>query len=91
MKFAIAVRTILEKTAPNGIQYTTHFSRAAQEVLLSKNEILQALGNIFPILLEKLEKFVNLGSGWILNDIRTVWIDIANYAPLAGRRYFVTT
>ena len=57
--------------------------------MLDRDEILPALEEIFPISQENLEKFVNLGSGWILNDIQTVWIDIANYKPFAGSSYLV--
>ena len=61
----------------------------SQKVLLAKTEILPALEAIFPIIQENLEKFVNLGSGWILNDIQTVWIDIANYEQFAGNSYML--
>ena len=55
--------------------------------MLSKHEVNRTLDFIPPFLQEALEKFVNNGSGWELDNIETVWIDIANYEPFAGSSY----
>ena len=88
-KFAITVKTILEKQKVTGSEYTIVYSRTQQHLLLDGNNIIPSLEEMFPILQEHLERFVNLGSGWTLDEIQTVWLDIANYEPLAGNSYLL--
>ena len=60
-----------------------------QILLLSEHEIAKALNDIPSFLQERLEKFVNLGSGWVLVQVETVWIDVAKYEPLNGASYLL--
>ena len=83
IKFAIAVMVKLKKEA----EYTTPRFRTEQIVSLSEHEIAEALNGIPSFLQERLEKFVNLRSGWKLKYVEIVRINVAKYQPLNGASY----
>ena len=56
---------MLEKPVGDGIKYTSPAFRAKQDVILYKDEILEALDESLPILQEHREKFTTPGSGWV--------------------------
>ena len=37
--------------------------------------------------METFEKWTQRGSGWVVNHISTLWLDIARYQPLRGGSY----
>ena len=85
IKFAIAVQVLLMKDD----EFTTPVFRTSQIDLLSGHEIAGLLDGVPSFLQERLEEFLNLGSGWILNKVEVVWIDIAKYQPLSGSSYLL--
>ena len=46
------------------------------------------LNSAYEILKHRVEFYSNEGSGWIIDKIEDIWINIANYDPLAGSSYF---
>ena len=50
---------------------------------------MKLVNGIPSFLQERLEKFVNLGSGWVLMHVEIVWIDVAKYEPLSGASYLL--
>ena len=46
------------------------------------------LNSAYEILEHRVEFYSNEGSGWIIDKIEDIWINIANYDPLAGSSYF---
>ena len=63
--------------------------RTKQLIALSKREVVETLKVVPPFLQEALEKFINNGSGWKLDQVEAVWIDIAAYEPIAGNSYML--
>ena len=67
--------------------------RRKQEALLhvsekqENHEINDVLDKAFPYLLEVLEKKNQRGSGWMVDYVNTLWLDIARYQPLRGGSY----
>ena len=61
--------------------------RHKQEAVLQESEIATALEEAFPRLFETLEKWTKRGSGWVVVQVRTLWLDIARYQPLRGGSY----
>ena len=41
----------------------------------------------FSELIARIENFVQNGSGWILNTLKTLWLDVAKYEPIKGSSY----
>ncbi|MEW8444567.1 MAG: hypothetical protein AB2661_11820, partial [Candidatus Thiodiazotropha sp.] len=82
IKFQLALRVQLRKDNPDGSEeYTDPVLRHKQEALL------QALNKAILHLVELLEKWTQRGSGWVVDRVQTLWLDIARYQPLRGGSY----
>jgi hypothetical protein len=88
VKFQLALKVQLRKDNPDGSEeYTDPALRHKQEAVLQKSEIKEALNQAFPTILETLEKWTHRGSGWIVDRVVSLWLDIARYQPLRGGSY----
>ena len=88
VKFQLALRIQLDKTNPDGSEeFTSPLLRHRQEVLLQADEIKDALDRAFRSILESLEKWTQKGSGWVVDRLQTLWLDITRYQPLRGESY----
>ena len=61
--------------------------RHKQKALLQASEIKGALDKAIPHLLELLEKWTQRGSGWTVDRLQTLLLDIARYQPFRGSSY----
>ena len=61
--------------------------RSKQIALQQAHEIPQALHEAFPGLLRRLENFTNEGSGWVVNRVTKMWLDVGRYQPLRAGSY----
>ena len=85
IKFQLAVKVQLRKDNPDGSEeYTDPVLRHKQEALLQASEINEDLNKAVPHLLELLDKWTQRGSGWVVDRVQTLWLDIARYQPLRG-------
>ena len=88
VKFQLALKVNLRKDNPDGSEeYTDPVLRHKQEALLQASEIKEAQDKAIPHLLELLEKWTQRGSGWVVDRVQTLWLDIARYQPLRGGSY----
>ena len=88
LKFQLALKVELVKANPDGSEeFMEPTLRHKQEAVLQKNEIKAAFEEAFPRLQETLEKLTQRGSGWVVVQVRTLWLDIARYQPLRGGSY----
>ena len=88
VKFQLALKVQLRKDNPDGSEeYTDHVLRHMQEALLQASEINEDLNKAIPHLLEQLKKWTQRGSGWVVDRVQTLWLDIARYQPLRGGSY----
>ena len=88
IKFQLALKVQLRKVNPDGSEeYTDPVLRHKQETLLQASEINEDLNKAIPHLLELLEKWTQRGSGWVVDRVQTLWLDIARYQPLRGGSY----
>ena len=91
IKFQLALKINLRQVRPDGSEETGCMTlRRKQEALLQAAgtaEINEVLDKIFPYLLEVLEKKNQRGSGWMVDYVNTLWLDIARYQPLRGGSY----
>ncbi|KAK3772394.1 hypothetical protein RRG08_031418 [Elysia crispata] len=88
LKFQLALKVELVKVNPDGSEeYMEPVLRHRQEAVLQESEIATALEEAFPRLQETLEKLTHRGSGWVVVQVRTLWLDIARYQPLRGGSY----
>ena len=61
--------------------------RQKQEVILQPSEINGALDKAIPHIMELLKKWTQRGSGWVVDQVECLWLDIARYQPLRGGAY----
>ena len=88
LKFQLALKVDLEKANPDrSEEYTDPVLRHKQEAILQKDDIKAALHQAFPRVQETLEKWTRRGSGWVVDQVHTLWLDIARYQPLRGGSY----
>ena len=88
IKFQLALKVQLRKDNPDGSEeYTDPVLRHKQEALLQGNEIKGALDEDISHVLELLEKWTHRGSGWTVDRVQTLWLDITRYQPLRGSSY----
>ena len=88
VKFQLALKVSLRKQCPDGTEeFTDPVLCHKQKALLQASEIKDALDEAIPHLLELLEKWTQRGSGWVVDQVQTLWLDIARYQPLRGSSY----
>ena len=81
LKYSVGLEAVFVKdgtfTGPPTRFYTEQ-KAIFNEVDLSKE---------FSELIARIENFVQNGSGWILNTLKTLWLDVAKYEPIKGSSY----
>ena len=88
VKFQLALNIHLRKIKQDGSEECTNsVFRYKQQALLQPVEIEKTLDEAFPHILGILEKWTQNGSGWTVDYISTLWLDIAKYQPLRGSSY----
>ena len=88
VKFQLALSIHLRKIKQDGSEECTNsVFRYKQQALLQPAEIEKTLDEAFPHILGILEKWTRNGSGWTVDYISTLWLDIARYQPLRGGSY----
>ena len=88
VKFQLALKVQLRKDNPDGSEkYTDPVLRHKQAALLQASEINEDLNRAILYLLELLEKWTQRGSGWVVDRVQTLWMDVARYQPLRDGSY----
>ena len=87
-KFQLVLKAQLRKDNPDGSEeYVSPVMRHKQGAALQNSEIDGALDQAFPAIQETLEKWPQRGSGRVVDQVETLWLDIARYQPLRGGSY----
>ena len=88
IKFQLALKVQFRKDNPDGSEeYTDPVLRHKQEAILQSSEIEGALNQAFPKIQETLEKWTQRGSGWFVDRVEVLRLNIARYQPLRGGSY----
>ena len=88
IKLQLALKVQLRKDNPDGSkEYPDPVLRYKQGTLLQASEIKEDLNKVIPHLLELLDKWTQRGSGWVVDRVQTLWLDIARYQSLRGGSY----
>ena len=88
VEFQLALKVSLRKQGPDGTEgFTDPVLRHKQKALFQASKIKVTLDEAISNLLELLEKWTQRGSGWVVNQVQTLWLDIARYQPLRGSSY----
>ena len=85
IKFNLALSVKLIKHKTDGGQEITHpIFRLKHEALFTQSDITTALDKAEPKLTESLERYTNKGSGWVVENIGDLYLDVANFKPFEG-------
>ena len=88
VKFRLALKVSLRKQVPDGTEdFTDPVLRHKQKALFQASQIKATLDEAISHLLELLEKWTQRGSGWVVDQVQTLWLDIARYQPLRRSSY----
>ena len=91
VKFQLALSVQLQKDNQDGSEeYTAPVLCHKQEAIMQNSEIEEALNPALPSIQEILEKWTQRGSGWVVDRVETLWLDITRYQPLRGGSYIPT-
>ena len=88
IRFQLALKVQLQKESPYGTEeFTEPVLRHKQKALLQTSDIKEIFDKDIPHLLELFDKWTQRGSGWVVDQVQTLWLDIARYQPLRGSSY----
>ena len=84
-KYQITPRAMLKKCKPNGeIEFCTiYFNSTTKTVINHKFDLEKS----FQEILCRIDNWINKGSGWIVELIKSQHINISTYRPLNGSYY----
>ena len=86
-KYILSVRVVLKKWDNVTNSYyidTIYYNSDSITVINTRFNLAEA----FETLKHRLSIYSDEGSGWIIDKIEDIWINVANYDPLAGSSYF---
>ena len=83
----LALKVQLKKSADGTEEFIIPVFRNKQKALLQASEIKEVLDEAISHLLELLEKWTQKGSGWVVDQVQTLWLDIARYQSLRVGSY----
>ena len=84
-KYQATLKVILKKFKPNGeFQFRpVYFNSTTKTVINHK----YSLENAFQEILYRIDNWINEGSGWIVELIKSHYINVSTYKPLSGSSY----
>ena len=85
LKYRISVKIVLKKQITNNEFHpkTLYFNSLIKTVINQR----YCLNNSFEEILNLLDIRINEGSGWVIDKIEELYINVANYEPLLGGSY----
>ena len=84
LKYSIGLELVFKKKPDSFTDPPVRFY-TKNEAVFNQDEI--NLDKQFLELGERIENFIQDGSGWQLSSLKTLWLDIAQYKPLKGSSY----
>ena len=84
LKYSIGLEVVFKKEPDTFTDPPVRFY-TKNEAVFNRDEI--NLDKQFLQLGERIENFIQDGSGWKLSSLKTLWLDIAQYKPLKGSSY----
>ena len=90
LKYSVSLESIFVKESLDSSSLPTFTDPPVrfyneQKAILNEDDI--DLSKEFSKLVARIEDFVQNGSGWKLNTLKTLWLDIAKYEPIKGSSY----
>ena len=84
-KYQITLKVKLKKYKPNGeIEFRPVYFNSTTKTVINHKFSLE---NAFQEILYRIDNWINEGSGWIVETIKSQYINILTYRPLIGSSY----
>ena len=84
-KYQIMAKVLLKKYKPNEeIEFTQVYFNSSTKTTINNRFKLE---HAFQEILCRIDAWINIGSGWIIETIESQCINISTYRPLAGNSY----
>ena len=80
-------QTIAAKTGERVSIYKTAFFNGKAKTITEANDIEHELSMSRQEILNKIDKWISEGSGWVIDRIDSHYINVATYQPLNGSSY----
>lgn len=90
IKYQLIMSVKLKKLTNGFEEFTTPHLVNKQSTLLQNYELNDSLTENYAKIIEKLERWTQNGSGWIIEQVSTITINVAKYQPLKGGSYIPT-
>ena len=86
-KYIISVKiTLMKRINDNEFEpKTLHFNSVVKTVVNQRYRLIDS----FEEILNLLDIWTNKGSGWVIDEIKRLYINISNYEPLLGGSYIL--
>ena len=84
-KYQIMLKVMLKKTKPNWeIEFRPVYFNRTTTTVINHKFILE---NAFQEILYRIDNWINEGSGWIVESVKSQYINVSTYRPLSGSSY----
>ena len=85
-KYKITLAVSLSKVKNNGeIEYSPFFFNSLTKTVIGSNKF--GLNQLFQEIINRLDNWISIGSGWIVEEIYTQYLNVSSYLPLSGSTY----
>ena len=84
-KYQITLKVELKKHKSEGeIEFAPVYFNSTTKILINHK---LGLGKLFQEIWYRIDNWINEGSGWIVETIKSQYINISTYSPLSGSSY----
>ena len=84
-KYQITVKVLLKKYKPNEeIEFNPVYFNSSTKIIINHRF---KLDQAFQLILYRIDAWINRGSGWIIESIKSQYVNISTYIPLVGSSY----
>lgn len=83
-RFILCMCVVFEKFKDNEIIKKEFYFTSKAKRILSKYELNEKINETFQEILNHIEEFLNLGSGWIVDDIKCLDLHVGAYKSFSG-------
>ena len=88
IKVTLAYKGRMMKQKPEGDEFeTVYFESIPPQIIMTVDEVDDAFDAMKERIMDKIDEFTSIGSGWLLDGIDGLFINIWYYDPISGGTY----
>ena len=88
IKFQVNLSVLMKKEDSDGnLIFNQPQFNSFNQTIINEFEIQSALDKADELIKERIAKWVTLGSGWIIDEVKNHYVSIVKYDPLSGSSY----